>query len=281
MSKQTRASFQKETLAFFRKGTFFIIAAVILGLSAFSPLLYTGMASLLDIFNETGIYDEMGVDIGNMTDFLSSTSSIGITSTISDISSVGLIVFLLLINSAAGGEQKKRNVIIPQTSGLGSFSYLFPKYIIYPLAAFCLTVLALLLSWVVSTAVFDISDVTLGQAALAGVLTGAGIMFYVCFHITLGTATGKAGMSAAVCISASLILPGVFSASGSNSLFNPFSMSSLATTVVYQPELSGAETRDIIITIIFAIALAVASFYIALFAQNAKRIDNRGNEIEL
>jgi len=279
MSLQTKAGFKKEILAFFRTGRFFILALVILGLGALSPLLITGLGSLMESMSD--VYNDMGMDVSDLTSTLSSSSSIGVSSSIGDITGVGLMVFLLLIMKSAGGEQKKRAVIIPRSAGLRSFGYIFPKFIIYPLSAFVLAIVAMLVSWGISYMLFDYNDITFGGVLLGGVLAGVCMMFYVCFHLALGTATGKAGMSAAVCIGASLILPNIFALTTTEYMFNPFALDILAGTVVLRPHLTGGEIRDIVVTITFAFGLMILAYLIALFAQNAKKIDNSGNEIEL
>jgi hypothetical protein len=88
-------------------------------------------------------------------------------------------------------------------------------------------------------------------------------------------------MSAAVCIVASVILPNIFAFTGSDYMYNPFTLDLLAVSSVQGHSLSGGALNDIIITVVFALALMTASYFIALFAQNAKKIDNSGNEIDL
>ena len=280
MNMQIKASFKKEYLAFFRTKTFLIVALVIIGLSMLSPLLITGMGALID--SMSGIYDEyFNMDVSGMTETLGATASIGVSTTISDITGVGLIVYLLLINRAAGGEQKKRAVIIPISSGLRSVAYIFPKFIIYPLSVLVLAVAAMFTSWAVSVLVFDVNDVAFIGVLLAGILAGVSMMFYVCFHITIGTATGKAGMSAALCIISSLLLPNIFALANMEYMFNPFALNVLAGTLLTRTAISNQELLDIAITIAFALAIMIGAYYIAVFAQNAKKIDNTGNEIEL
>jgi len=279
MNIQTKASFKKEFLAFFRTHTFLIVACVIIGISIFSPLLLAGMGALMDSMSD--LYDEMGMDVSDMTDFLAESVSIGMIFSVESVVGTGLIVLLLLINKAAGGEQKKRSVIIPKSAGLSSFSYLFPKFIIYPIAAFMLAVLAILAALPISVLLFDINDVVFSNVLLAGIISGVSLMFYVCCHLALGTATGKAGMSAAVCISVSIILPLVFSAVSTDYMFNPFALGYLASTAIQLISISGSMLFDIAISIAFALGIMVVTFLIALFAQNAKKIDNTGDEIEL
>ena len=279
MSLQIKASFKKELLAYVRTKRVFIIALVIIGLAMMSPLLITGMGSLVDMLS--GFYEEFGMDVSELTEALGASVAIGVSSSVSDITGAGLIVLLLLINYAAGGEQKKRSVIIPRSAGLKSMAYILPKFIIYPMSAFFIAFFAILVSYPISVSVFDINDVSFTGVFLAAVLAGVCLMLFTCFHLALGTATGRAGMSAAICISASILLSNVLAFFSIEYMFNPFTLNHLATSVIYSGNITGALVTDIIITILFAKAIMVLLYFIAVFAQNAKRIDNSGNEIEL
>jgi len=276
---QTTASFKKEGLSFFRTGRFFIIAAVIVGLATFMPLLLAGLMAFMEAFSE--VYADMGMDIEGMTGFLATNSS-AIINSATNTTQVGLVVLVVLLNRAAGGEQKKRTIIIPKSAGLSSFSYLFPKYIIYPLSAFALGFVAMLSSYGVSALLFDANDVLFSNLVMAALLIGALLALYVCFHLTLGTATGMAGLSAAICIIAAFLLPLIFGVTGGDGVFNPFAMDILAFNAIMSGEaLGGSDILDIVFTILFAIGVMVVTFLIALFAQNARKIDNSGNEKEL
>jgi hypothetical protein len=106
-------------------------------------------------------------------------------------------------------------------------------------------------------------------------------MFYICAHLTLGTATGKAGMSSAICIGVSMILPGIFAVIGSENVYNPFTLNMLAGSVVFDDTRSAVPAQDILMTVFIAFAVMAVLYFIALFAQNAKKIDNSGNEIRI
>ena len=279
MSIQTRAGFKKEYLAFFRTRTFIIIACVVIGLSLVNPLLVSGLGSMMDSMSD--IYDEMGMDVSGMTAFLASSAAVGMILSIEAVTGTSLIVVLLLLNKTAGGELKKRSIIIPKSAGLRSFAYIFPKFIIYPITIFILAFLAILASWPLSVWLFEVNDVTVDSVLLAGVLSGVSMMFYVCCHLALGTATGRAGMSAAVLISASIILPMVFAAVDLEYMFNPFALGTLASAAVQLGLTSGSFLTDNLISIAFALGIMLVTYLIALFAQNARKIDNSGDEIEL
>jgi len=279
MSLQIKASFKKELLAYIRTKRVFIIALVIIGLAVMSPLLITGMGSLVDMLS--GFYEEFGMDVSELTEAIGASVAIGVSSSISDVTGAGLIVMLLLLNYAAGGEQKKRSVIIPRSAGLKSMAYILPKFIIYPMSAFFIAFIAILVSYPISVSVFDANNVSFTGVILAAILAGVCLMLFTCFHLALGTATGRAGMSAAICISASILLSNVLAFFSIEYMFNPFTLNHLATSVIYSGNITGALVLDIIITIFFAKAIMVILYLIAVFAQNAKRIDNSGNEIDL
>jgi len=279
MNIQTRASFKKELMAYIRTYNLLAVALVIIGLAIFSPLLIAGTGALMDAMSD--VYDEMGIDVSIMTEMLGTAASIGVTSSVESITGAGLIVVLLLLNKAAGGEQKKRAVIIPKSAGLRSFAYIFPKFIIYPLSVFVITVAAMFAAWAFSLLVFDVNDVTFSGVLLSGIISGFCLMLYVCFHLALGTATGKAAMSAAVCITASILLPAFFSVMSAEYMFNPFALNVVAYTVILNDSITGAELTDIAVSAVFALGIMTVAYFVALFAQNARKVDNRGNEIDL
>jgi len=279
MNLQTKASFKKEYLAFFRTKKFLILAFVLIGLAIINPLIIVGLGAMMDSFS--GIYEEFGMDVSPLTEALGSSVSSGVVQAVVDIAQTGLIVFVLVINSNAGGEQKKRSIMIPRSSGLKSFSYIFPKFIVYPLSAFVLAVLASLAAWGISSVAFMNNDVSPFGVLLGGALSGVCLMFYICIHITIGTATGKAGLSATICIVTSLLLSNILLMFGSDLVYNPLALNVLAGKVVSNEGLHTTSPLEVIMTVIIALIIMVILYFLALFAQNAKKIDNSGNEIRI
>ncbi|MCL2151913.1 MAG: hypothetical protein FWH57_02970 [Oscillospiraceae bacterium] len=279
MKLQTKASMKKEFLAFFRTKKFLILALVLVGLAVINPLMFLGLGTLMDSMSD--VYNEFGMDVSELSEALVSTVSSGVSSSVSNIAQTGLIVFLLVINSNAGGEQKKRSITIPRSAGLRSFSYVFPKFVIYPVAAFVIALAATFASWGVSAAVFQNNDISPLGVLIAGALTGVCLMFYTCAHITIGTATGKAGLSATLCIVAALLFPSLFVALGSDLVYNPFTINVFAGSVVSRAGFYSTDPLDVIMTVLVALVIMVILYFLALFAQNARKIDNSGNDIRI
>jgi len=273
MNLQTKACYKKEWLAFLRTKRFFILIIIFIGWATLEPLMVRGLGVALETL--APVYEEMGMDVTQMTEMIAMSASTGVILAINSINTVGLISFLLLINSFAGGEQKKRSIMIPKTSGLKNTAYLMPKYIIYPLSALILAVVAAFVAWGVSALVFDINDVSVQGIFFGGILAGVSLMFYVCIHITIGTATGRPGMSAVICIVASIIVPGLFAILGAELIYNPFGLSLNAATAA----ISGSLMVQDAVAVIIAVVMMAILYLVALFALNTKKVDNSGNEI--
>ena len=135
MNIQTKASFKKEFLSFFRTRVFLIIACVIIGLSIFSPLLMVGMGSLMESMSD--LYEEMGTDISGMTEMLGASASVGVAFSVESVTGTGIIVLLLMINKAAGGEQKKTRNNHPEKCGTAQFCLYFSEVYCLSFVSFC------------------------------------------------------------------------------------------------------------------------------------------------
>jgi len=267
MDMQISASFKKEMLAFLRTKKLLILICVFIGTALLYPLLIKMMSSMMELMPE---------DIGVSAQFAESVSN-GVYLAVSSLQGVGIIVFLLVINSFAGGEQKRRSIIIPNSSGLRAVGYLLPKFIIYPLSVFFMAVLGGMAAWGISLTLFDVHDLGADAVLLSSVLTGVHLMFYTCLHLTIGTATGQAGMSAAICIGVSMLLPTIFMGAGIEAAYNPFALDIMSLAVI----IAGKGNAEIIPTILIALGIMATLYFLALFAQNARKIDNMGNEIAL
>ena len=273
MDIQLKAGLFKEIAAFVRTKKFLILICVFIGTATLYPLMIRGMSLL--VYAMSDIYAEMGIDVTEMSYVIITDASLGVADAVGVLVSIGLMVFLLLINSFSGGEEKRRSIMIPQSSGLDVFNYLLPKYIVYPLAIFAFTLAGVFLASGVIVLVYENNDLIMRNVVIAATLAGIYNMFYVCLHLTLGTSSGKAGMSAAICIVASMLLPGIFTIVDAVPVYNPLTMGITASMVA-----TGAELRPGIITgVILTFLLMAAVFLVALFAQTAKKIDNKGNEI--
>jgi hypothetical protein len=132
-----------------------------------------------------------------------------------------------------------------------------------------------------SALLFDTNDVLPLNIVMAGLLIGSNLALYICFHLTLGTSTGRSGLSAAICIVAAVLMPTALGTVGAEVIFNPFAMNLIAGQTILSGHLLSSQVMDIIFTLLFAKGIMVITFLVALFAQNARRIDNSGDDKEL
>lgn len=219
-----------------------------------------------DIFGGLGIEDmfDMYADAGTM---------FAVTAT--NIVSTGALVSMLLLMSAAGGEQKKRAMIVPICSGLSYTNYLIPKFAIYPATLFITGFLSVMASGFLCNAIFPNNHVSVVNIMLISLLAAVYVMFLTTVHLSLGLCTSRPGiMAAAVYIGASIVetlLQGFGLAK-----FHPFALTALISQIGMVPDYPiEEEWLNIIVSISIAIVICVVMFFLALGILSAKKINNR------
>ena len=100
-------------------------------------------------------------------------------SAISGITGNAILVLLLCMMGTAGGEQKKRSIILPKCSGLKTTDYVTAKFIVYPVFTFISTAVISILSYFLCKLLFgeslEISVVVryVVSASLYGILSSS------------------------------------------------------------------------------------------------------------
>lgn len=201
-------------------------------------------------------------------------SQAGVLGAVGDLTSTMLLILSLVIMYAAGGELKKRSMIIPQNAGLTPKLYLLPKFVLYPVFGAVLTFVGILCSWVFSFALYDRVNVDFGQALLTALPAAVFQMFLISLYLTLGLCTAKAGLSVAVVYGGNVILSTLFTSLGADK-FHPFTLTSQAQDIVMGEAVDHANLWGSIAITVLLIALC---YLVTLFVISAKRVDNRGEE---
>lgn len=131
---QIKAGFKKEWFQFSRTFRLWGILIATVSFSLADPLMYWAMNALLGSLTDTDMYGSIGgaVDIENSLGMLFGNAGSVFAGTMADLCATSLLIIMLILMSPCGGEQKKRATIIPSCSGLDTFSYLIPKYVMYP-----------------------------------------------------------------------------------------------------------------------------------------------------
>ena len=222
-----------------------------------------------------------GMNFGDMTAMFSD-ASLMYTVAMSSLISVVMLVFMLVLCSAAGGEQKKRAMIIPLCSGLSTKHYVLAKFILYPIVCFIDVFLSSMLCGVLCNALFPNNPIDFGMLLLSSALAGIFIVFAVCVHMSLGLCTSRPGVMAAVVYIGITIAQTVIQMISNNYgqvMYNPFALANLVSGGLVSPEFPLADnTLNIALSVIISLAVSVIMLFLAIAVLNAKKINNRAEK---
>ena len=199
-------------------------------------------------------------------------------STIADISGLGMLITLLVIKSACGGEQKKRSIIIPRCAGLTPKMYILPKFILYPLMVFVLSVIAVFIAGGMSQLLFE-GSILFENMLIAGVTLGVYLAFVMTVMITLGISTEKPGISVIIVLVAINIIPSLLSAYRVDR-FNPFALPTLVSEAVMSENgaFASMDMLNFWVSVGTTLVISVVLYFVTLLALNSREVRNEGNE---
>ena len=212
------------------------------------------------------------VDFGSLSD--AEFASLGVISSLGDLTGTLMLVAMLVTMYSAGGELKKRSMIIPQNAGLTPQLYLLPKFLVYPLAMAVFGFCGIWISYGTCCLMFPNNDITIGAVAVTALVAGVFDAFMTAAYFTLGLCTAKAGLSVVIMYGGNTILTVLFSALGADK-FHPFTLTTQA-----QEALLGEEVDKVNLwgSIGITLLIILLCYFVTLFVISAKRIDNRGKE---
>ncbi|MCH5204234.1 MAG: hypothetical protein J1F03_05755 [Oscillospiraceae bacterium] len=195
--------------------------------------------------------------------------------TTSSINSTGALVAMLLLMPAAGGEQKKRAMIVPMCSGLSYKNYLIPKFVIYPISIFAVTFLSVCVTGFLCNGIFPNNHVSFQNIMLSALLAAVYVVFLTTVYLSLGLCTSRPGiMTASVYIGSSIVE--TLLVSFGLVKFHPFAISSIINQIGMIPDFPiEEEALNIVVSIAIAVIICVMMFFLALGVLSAKKINNR------
>ena len=303
---------KKEFMLFSRTGKLIGVILVILIFSVMDPIMFKGMGAMVGAMAnsipegsgaELTEYMQTVKDMASMFDSFS--ASYLVATSIAEVTGLGLIILMFILMSAAGGEQKKRSVIIPQCAGLTPAGYIAPKFLIYPLSALLLSVLGVYLSAGVSSLLFG-GSLDMGKISLAALCLGVYMAFISVLQLTIGICTGKPGVSVIVVIIAASIIPVILSSLRVDR-FNPFALTGIASNAAIsaggEAEAVGAVSEaaggsftsisammeslsasaevdglNLAVSVGVTVVISVILYFMTLFVLTARQVKNEGNE---
>lgn len=224
--------------------------------------------SASDIFGE--------MDISEIADYYNDAGTM-FSTTILTFAVYGLLITMLILMSASGGEQKKRAMIVPMCSGLDYQNYLLPKFLIYPVFVFAVTFLSSLTAGGLCNAMFEFNKITPVNMLMSSLMMSVYMAFIVCVFMSLGLCTSRPGIMAPVVFVGQMFLDSVLSAMKITK-YQPFALLSYCSSINASPEKGGVVLADeavsIMVSIALCIVISVLMYFLALGVLKAKKIDN-------
>ncbi|MBQ9483702.1 MAG: hypothetical protein IJU82_05875 [Ruminiclostridium sp.] len=281
--------FRKEMMFFARGGRLVGLILVMLGLALMSPLMFGSMSSMMQTLKDT-LPDDPSYT--QMIELYSSFSAADmIMYNVTQITGIGAIVILFLFKGAAGGEQKKRSVMIPQCAGLTPEKYVIPKFLLYPFIVFAVTFISMIVGAWVSVLMFP-GDIRWDMVILCSVCTGVYLAFSTVMQFCIGLCTGRSNTAVVAVILLDMFLPSIL-AFFRVDRFNPFALSSIATNSAI---LSGESANKLLaatgtastsndvsmlnvaVSLGTALVISVLLFFLTIFTLHTKEVHNEGDE---
>lgn len=191
-------------------------------------------------------------------------------SAIAGITGNAILVLLLCMMGTAGGEQKKRSIIIPKCSGLKATDYVTAKFIVYPVFTFVSTAAISVLAYFFCKLIFDGS---LEATVLVRYILSASLymVFIVSLMLFMGISTGKAGLSVTLIYIGTAIIPSILSLFKVNK-YNPFALQHYFTG--FADLSTRANKLELIFNVLITIGVIIVFYILTIVILNARQIDN-------
>lgn len=272
---QIKAGFKKEWLQFTRT---FRLGGIILAIASFAladPLMYWAMNLMLEGISSMEASITVGAEeIGEMASILNDAGLI-FSVTMTEFCSTSTLIFMLILMSPCGGEQKKRATIIPACTGLGTFEYLFPKYILYPAAIFVTSFFSCIIAGGLCNLIFQNGTIGTGMLLLAALLCSVYLTFIAVVYMSIGLCTSRPGVVTVFMYVGVSIIQIVLNQLGLTR-FHPLTLRSLISGEMFSEDFVLAENiGSILVGIILSVVIGIMMFVLTYAVQKGTKIDNQ------
>lgn len=278
---QIKAGLKKEWLQFTRT---FRLGGIILAIASFAladPLMYWAMNLLLDGISttQTAVADTGALDIGEVASVFNNAGVV-FSMTMAEFCSTSTLIFMLILMSPCGGEQKKRATIIPSCTGLGTLEYLIPKYIIYPAAIFVVTLASCMMAGGICNLMFTDGAIDAGMMSLAAVLCAVYLTFILVVYMSIGLCTSRPGVvTVFMYIGVSIVQ--IFLNQLGLTKFHPLTLRSIVTGEMFTESFVLAdEVGSIAVGTVLSVVIGVMMFVLTYAVQKGTKINNQVDKPE-
>lgn len=277
---QIKAGFKKEWLQFTRT---FRLGGILLGILSFAfadPLMYWGMGLLMQAITDS--YGMIGgtTDIDNAFGMLFGNASAVYGGTMAEFCSTSLLIAMLVLMSPCGGEQKKRATIIPSCTGLEFFSYLVPKYVLYPGAIFVTSFVSCCISGGLCNLLFDSEQISVGMILLGALMCAVFMAFYIVVYMSIGLCSSRPGIvTVSMYLGVSIVQ--IILTSLDLTDFHPLTLRTLVCGGMFSDDFVLADNMaSILVGIALSVVIGVMMFILTLTVLKGKKINNQEDKPE-
>jgi len=283
-----KAGIKKEFMLFSRGFRLIGVIITIIGISLMYPLLYKSMemmaGQIADMGQQIGgeAQDQVTGAVDSINGMMSSLeamyggsmAAVGFKTGVSSITSTGFLIISLLLMATAGGEQKKRSVIIPNCAGLTPAGYVLPKFIVYPLVIGVLSFLGGIITGGISNLIYN-NELNINDIMFSSLCAAIYMLFMIALYFLIGLSTGRPGISVIIVYGGSTIIP-ILLQSLDIDRYNPFTLQSLLMS-----SYNDADMNNFILSTVVAFILSVICCLLALMIMTLRRVDNTVGEANL
>lgn len=286
---QLKYSFKKELSHFTHTSRIWGVIIAVFAFAVFMPLLCKAMSNMLVIASQNPLDRNFAAvshdtaanaaqpgeaDVAAALEVYSNAGFV-FTMTLVAICSYSLLIIMLVLIPAAGGEQKKRAMIVPMCSGLKYQNYLIPKFVVYPLFVFVISFFGAMTAGGLCNSMFSINRIAFPMVVLAAFMCGVYMAFIFSVYLSLGICTSRPGVMTALVFVGQMLLQSILEGAGLID-YNPFTLLTLIGSGQFGGDASAITDRGASISVAVALSLAiiVGMYFFALGILNAKKIDN-------
>lgn len=283
-----KVGIKKEFMLFSRGFRLIGVIITIIGISLMYPLLYKSMemmaGQIADMGQQIGgeAQDQVTGAVDSINGMMSSLeamyggsmASVGFKTGVSSITSTGFLIISLLLMATAGGEQKKRSVIIPNCAGLTPAGYVLPKFIVYPLVIGVLSFLGGIITGGISNLIYN-NELNINDIIFSSLCAAIYMLFMTALYFLIGLSTGRPGISVIIVYGGSTIIP-ILLQSLDIDRYNPFTLQSLLMS-----SYNDADMNNFMLSTVVAFILSVICCLLALMIVTLRRVDNTVGEANL
>lgn len=283
-----KAGIKKEFMLFSRGFRLIGVIITIIGISLMYPLLYKSMemmaGQIADMGQQIGgeAQDQVTGAVDSINGMMSSLeamyggsmAAVGFKTGVSSITSTGFLIISLLLMSTAGGEQKKRSIIIPDCAGLTPAGYVMPKFIVYPVMIGLLSFLGGMATGGISNLIYN-NELNINDIIFSSLCVAIYMLFMTALYFFIGLSTGRPGISVIIVYGGSTIIP-ILLQSLDIDRYNPFTLQSLLMS-----SYNDADMNNFMLSTVVAFILSVICCLLALMIMTLRRVDNTVGEANL